>query len=82
MIQPFHAIAPRKVRGTDVKAGQKCFAVRKGDLYFIWSYANESYAHRMDTVLEAPESSIDIAANWRRSPLETIVSGRTKWSQS
>lgn len=65
MLEKFNIKVGRKVRGTDVKAGQAVWAVKKGDLYFIWCYTNEETAKLLDRKLAGPTFPGDRGANWR-----------------
>lgn len=71
MIQSFKARAPRKVRGTDIKEGDTLYAIRRGNLYFIWSYLHREMAEWINARLANPADATDRAANWCTSPHHT-----------
>ena len=75
MIVQFTATKARKCRGTDVKVGDTLYAVRKGDLYFVWSYLDRASAEKIDLRV-SPGDATDVAANWRNSPHETTPTAR------
>lgn len=68
---------PLKRRGLNVTEGQTLYAVRKGTLYFIWSYVDKAFAEQMDAKLTGPVDMADEQANWRRTVGELTPSGRT-----
>lgn len=72
---PSKRLPPR--RGTNaVEPGDTLYAIQNGDLYFIWCYTDKEYAQKVaDRV--SPQSSVDIAANWRRNISELIHSDRS-----
>lgn len=76
MIVKYKAARARHVRGTDVKAGQALYAVRKGDLYFVWSYSDKAMAELIDRKINGPETETDRLANWRRTTDELTPSDR------
>jgi len=55
MLVTYSAVVPRKVRGTYVASGQRLYAVKKGDLFFLWSYADENFARQMGAKLSGPQ---------------------------
>jgi len=55
MLVTYSAVVPRKVHGTDVAAGQTLYAVKKGDLFFLCSYADENFARQMGAKLSGPQ---------------------------
>jgi hypothetical protein len=77
MIEAYKSKHPRTLHGTDVAKGQTLYAVRKGDLYFIWSYSNRDFAEQMDKKLSTPTDPTDRAANWRQTTSELTPSDRT-----
>lgn len=74
MIVKYKATKARHVRGTDVKVGQDLYAVRKGNLYFIWSYSDKAMAEWIDRKINGPETETDRLANWRRTTGELTPS--------
>jgi hypothetical protein len=80
MIIKYKATKARHVRGTDVKVGQTLYAVRKGDLYFIWSYSHKAMAEFIDREINRPETETDRLAKsspfWRRTTGELTPSDR------
>lgn len=67
MVISFISRRRRHVRGTKVEVGDILYAVRKGDLYWIWAYSDKGMAAHMDNRLTGPISLVDEAANWRRT---------------
>lgn len=63
-----YAKKARKVRGTDVKIGDKLYAIKHGKtgLFFIWTYVNREFAEKVSQRI-APNNPTDIAANWRKN---------------
>lgn len=66
----YTASKPRHVRGTDVKAGTKLFAIRSirnGQThYFVWSYVHRATAEKVLPRLGlGPIRQSDLEANWR-----------------
>ena len=76
MIVEFKAFLPRKVRGTNVAAGDTLYAVRKAGLFFIWAYADREMAEYIDGRAKL-EGQADTSANWRRNLRDLVVTGRT-----
>lgn len=75
----YQSFANRKVRGTDVKQGQLLYAIKNEPtgLFFIWSYSDEAYAHKIaDRV--TPGDAMDRAANWRTGTRQLTPSDRTR----
>lgn len=73
----YTATKARKVRGTNVARGSILYAVKKGPLYFIWSYVNKDAAEKIDAKLVSPSDATDIAANWRLSIMDLVPSAIT-----
>ena len=74
MIVAFTAKKARKVRGTDIKAGDTLYAIRKNGMYFIWCYIDAEFAKKIDEKA-TPGNATDISANWRHSLDELVPSG-------
>lgn len=70
MIFTYRSRKTRHVRGTKVSIGDELHAIRKGNLFFIWSYTDREMAEHMDDKLTGPESEVDRSANWRKSTTE------------
>jgi len=81
MIETIKAKTARNVRGTKVEKGQTIYCIKKGDMYFIWSYSDEAFANQMDHKLSLPVDSADLAANWRASPHDCVASGRKSFNE-
>lgn len=79
MIEEYKAVRPRAVRGTTIEAGQQLYAIRKGFLYFIWSYSDRAFAEQMDAKLEGPENQQEREANWRAHLGDLVPSDRTSF---
>lgn len=78
MIEKFNSKREVNKRGTKVAIGQPLYAVRVGDLYFIWCYTDKTFAEKMnDKMSNGPVDERDRAANWRRTLGELVPSGRT-----
>lgn len=76
MVIAFTARKRRKVRGTHVEVGDTLYAVKKGDLFFIWAYVHRDMAEEIDRRV-SPGNRTDIAANWRHS-LEELTPTATR----
>jgi hypothetical protein len=79
-IELIYLAQSRTVRGTRAERGQGVFAIKKGDLYFIWAYTDEGFAKQMDAKLTGPTDDADKAANWRSSPLQLVPTDRNSFA--
>lgn len=76
-IVPYALRRPRRVHNTTIPAGTIAYAIKRGALYFAWSYTDLAFAEKMDSKIDYPHAATDIQANWRASPHDTTVSART-----
>jgi hypothetical protein len=53
------------------------YAVKKGDFYYIWCYADYELAEYMDNILTGPIDPVDRACNWRKGVKSLHPTSRT-----